>query len=247
MLNQQTIEKLNQLKLKGMLAAVERLSQTQQLAELNFTEGLGLLCDNEITERKNKRIARLLKMAKLRYPQAMLEDIKLENKRTISVPSWQQLSSGNWLGVHDNILLTGPTGVGKTYLACACGQLACRNNYVTRYFRLSKLLESMRIAKADGSYSKLLALLLKVDCLILDDWGLDPVPANLRADLLEVIDDRYDQRSVVIGSQIPVEHWHDYLGDSTIADALLDRIVHKAITLELKGESLRKNTKPQKD
>ncbi len=145
-----------------------------------------------------------------------------------------------WLAEHQNILLTGATGVGKTYLACAFGQLACRNNYRTAYFRLSKRLQTMRMAKADGSYTRVLAALLKIDCLIIDDWGIDTIEPNLRADLLELIDDRYDQRSLIIAAQLPVEHWHEYIADNTIADAMLDRIVHQSITLNLKGESLRK-------
>ncbi len=240
MLSNQTIEKLHQLKLKGMLDAYERLSDTAQLAELKINDVIGLLCDSELTERRNKRLTRLLAMAKLRYPQALVEDINFEHKRAINPAQWQELISTKWLMEHQNILLIGATGIGKTYLACACGQLACRNNYTTRYYRLSKLLEAIRIAKADGSYSRVLGALLKVDCLIIDDWGIDPIEGALRADLLEIIDDRYDQRSVIIAAQLPVEHWHEYIGDHTIADAMLDRIVHQSMILNLQGGSLRK-------
>lgn len=240
MLNQQTLEKLKQLKLKGMLHALEQWRHTHQTTPLKTDDVIGLLCDSELTYRHNNRLQRLVKSAKLRYPNALIEDINFDHKRAINQTQWHQLTSTHWLAEHQNILLTGATGVGKTYLACAFGQLACRNNYRTAYFRLSKLLQTMRMAKADGSYTRVLATLLKIDCLIIDDWGIDTIEPNLRADLLELIDDRYDQRSIIIAAQLPVEHWHEYIGDNTIADAMLDRIVHQSITLNLKGESLRK-------
>lgn len=242
MLTQQTIEKLQQLKLGGMLSAYEQINQTEQLAQLTINDAVGLLCDSEITHRRNKRLIRLLSLAKLRYPQALIEDINFEHKRAINPSQWQHLISGKWLINRENLILLGATGIGKTYLACACGQLACRKEYSTRYFRLSKLLEAIRIAKADGSYARMLHGLLNADCLIIDDFGIDPIEPALRADLLEIIDDRYDQRSLILAAQLPVEHWHEYIGDNTIADALLDRIIHQATILNLKGESLRKKS-----
>ena len=241
MLEQATIDKLRTLKLFGMLEAITSIQNNQALQDISFADGIGLLTDHEVNLRESKRLARLTKNAKLRYPQAMVEDINYEHSRAITREQLQWMVSGQWLLNHMNILLLGPTGIGKTYLACACAQLACRKGITARYYRLSKLLEAIRIAKADGSYSKLTSALLKIRCLVIDDWGLDPILPNNRADLLEIIDDQYDQRSVIISSQIPVEHWHDYIGDHTIADAILDRVIHQAKIFKLKGESMRKN------
>jgi len=244
MLEKVTLEKIRNLKLFGMLQGIERIQANQSLQTLTLTEGLGLLVDEETHLREIKRLARLIKTAKLRYPQAMIEDINYEHKRAIASEQFKWLTSGQWLINHQNILLIGPTGIGKTYLACACAQLACRRGFLTRYFRLSKLLEMIRIAHADGSYSRLTGQLLKAQCLVIDDWGIDPISPERRADLLEIIDDQYDKRSLIIGSQLPVDHWHEYIGDHTIADAILDRIIHQAKIFKLNGESMRKNVAP---
>lgn len=241
MLEQITIDKLRNLKLFGMLEAIDNMKQNQALQNISFSDGIGLLTDQEINLRESKRLARLIKIAKLRYPQAMVEDINYEHKRAITKAQLQWMVSGKWLLNNENILLLGPTGIGKTYLACACAQLACRHGVNTRYYRLSKLLETIRISHADGSYSKLTSSLLKAKCLVIDDWGIDPISPERRADLLEIIDDQYDQRSVIISSQLPIEHWHTYIGDHTIADAILDRIIHQAKIFKLKGDSMRKN------
>lgn len=241
MLDNCFIDKLHQLKLQGMLTAYQQLSQSEQIHGLTLQEGLNLLIDHEVTHRADKKLNRLHKAAKLRYPNAIIEDINYEHKRGMLHEQWQWLTSGQWLLNHQNIILVGPSGLGKTYLACACAQLACRKGYVTRYFRLSKLFNEIRMAHADGSYSRLLTSLLKVSCLVIDDLGLDAVEPQFRADLLEIIDDCYEQRSLVIAAQLPVEHWHDYIGDHTIADALLDRIIHQAKVFTLSGdESMRK-------
>lgn len=240
MLDNCFIEKMHQLRLQGMLTAYQQISQSEQLHRLTLAEGLNLLLDHEVTYRANNKLERLLKIAKLRYPQALIEDINYEHKRAIAHEQWQWLTSGQWLVNHQNIILVGPTGIGKTYLACACAQLACRKGYPTRYFRLSKLFNAIRMAQADGSYSRLLGSLLKASCLVIDDLGIDAIEPQFRADLLEIIDDRYDQRSLVIAAQLPVEHWHNYIGDNTIADALLDRIIHQAKIFTLSGESMRK-------
>ena len=245
MLNQITLDKMRQLKLNGMLSALQDITRTPEFHALTFAEGIGLLVDNELIYRTNKRLERLLRTAKLRYPQAMIEDINYEHKRELTHEQLQWLISGQWLTQHQNILLTGPTGVGKTYLACACAQLACRKGITTRYYRLSKLLEALKIAHADGSYSKFAAMLVNVGCLVIDDWGIDPINPERRADLLEIIEDAYDRRSVVISSQLPIDHWHDYIGDHTIADALLDRVIHQAQLLKLSGESMRKKIDPK--
>ena len=244
MLEQATLEKMHQLKLTGMLEAVTQIQQNQALQTLSFAEGLGLLVDQELQYRHTKRLARLIKIAKLRYPQAMVEDINFEHKRAVAPEQLKWLVSGQWLVNHQNIIFLGPTGIGKTYLTCACAQLACRQGYHTRYFRLSKLLETIRIAHADGSYSRLAGQLLRARCLVIDDWGIDPITPDRRADLLEIIDDQYEQRSVILAAQLPIEHWHDYIGDHTIADAMLDRIIHQAKIFKLHGESMRKKIDP---
>lgn len=244
MLHKETSEKLKTLKLTGMLDALNHIQQTDSLHALSFTEGLGLLVDQEICERETKRLNRLTKMAKLRVPSAMVEDIDFEYKRKVKPELLKWLASGQWLSAHQNIILTGPTGLGKTYLACVCAQLACRRGIGTRYFRLSKLLETMRIAHADGSYARLTSQLLKARCLVIDDWGIDTITPDRRADLLEIIDEQYDKRSIIIASQLAVEHWHDYIGDHTIADAILDRIVHQAKIFEFDGDSMRRRIDP---
>lgn len=240
MLDTITIDKLKALKLYGMLDAAEHIHQSEALHALSFAEGLGLLVDRETHYRQNNRLSRLTRNARLRYPHAMVEDINYQHQRAIAREQFTWLVKGQWLMQHQNILLVGPTGMGKTYLACAAGQLACRMGFNTRYFRLSKLLECIRLAKADGSYARFTASLLKAHCLILDDWGIDPITPERRADLLEIIDDRYDGRSLIISSQLPTQHWHEYIGEHTIADAILDRVIHRAKVFNLQGESMRK-------
>jgi len=244
MLEQVTLNKIRQLKLHGFVEALSEIEKNDALHSLNFFEGIGLLVDREVDCRTTKRLVRLIKQAKLRYPNAMVEDINYQHKRAIKPEDFRWMVSGSWLAKNQNIILVGPTGIGKTYLASACGQLACRQGHITRYFRLSKLLETLRIAHADGSYPKLLNNLLKAKCIIIDDWGIDPISPERRSDLLELIDDQYEHRSIIITSQLPVEHWHDYIGDNTIADAILDRIIHQAKTFKFDGESMRKTIDP---
>jgi DNA replication protein DnaC len=241
MLLHPTLDRLQQLRLAGMAKALQEQLQQPDIAALGFEERLGLLLDREATERENRRLQTRLKQAKLRQS-AAIEEIDYRTPRGLDKTLMTRLATGQWIGEHLNVLITGPTGVGKSYLACALANQACRLGYTARYRRLPRLLEELGIARADGRYSKLLAELAKTDLLLLDDWGLAPMNNEQRRDLLEILDDRYRSRATLITSQLPLEHWHDYLADPTLADAILDRIVHAAYKLTLRGESMRKHT-----
>jgi DNA replication protein DnaC len=206
----------------------------------DFDTRLGLLVDAEHLSRDNRKLARHLKTAKLRIAQACLEDLDYAPRRELDRTLIRQLATGRWILEHRNVLITGSTGVGKTYVACALGQQACRQGYRTLYRRLPRLFQELALARADGTYSTLLARLARIDCLIIDDWGLGTVTELQRQDLLEVMEDRDAARSTVITSQLPREEWHTFLGDPTVADAVLDRLVHNAYTMKLKGPSRRK-------
>ena len=239
MLKHPTLDKLHALKLTGMAAALADQSATPDITDLSFEERLGLLVDREMTERDNRRMSSRLRRAKLRHA-AILEDIDYRNSRGLDKGLVQSLASCQWVKEHLNALITGPTGVGKTWLACALAHKACREGYTAQYVRLTRLLRELTIAKGDGQYSKLLTSLAKVDVLILDDWGMQKITAQQRQDLMEVIEDRHGRGSTLIASQLPTEHWHDYIGSATLADAIMDRLLHGAHRLNLKGESLRK-------
>ena len=239
MLKHPTLEKLQALKFTGMAAALTDQMTTPDIEELGFEERLGLLVDREMTERESRRLTSRLRRARLRH-NAALEDIDYQNPRGLDKTLIQSLAACRWVQEHLNILITGPTGVGKTWLACALAQKACREGYTVQYVRLSRLLRELMIAKGDGRYPKLLANLAKVDVLILDDWGLIKPNAENRRDLLEVLEDRHGLRSTIVTSQLPVEEWHAVIGDPTLADAILDRLVHNAYKINLRGESLRK-------
>jgi DNA replication protein DnaC len=241
MLNNQTIQSLREMRLPGMADAYTQQLQNPQLAELSFEERFGMLVDAERTKRQNHRLARLLRDAKFKV-RAAPEDIDYHQARGVDQGLLRNLTTGQWITAHHNLILTGPTGIGKTFIACALGTTACRLGMRVRYHRLSRLLQSIVIAKADGSYPKLINSLLKVDLLILDDWGLAPMAAPESRDLLDLMDDRFASHSTCIISQIPVEHWHEQFADSTVADAILDRLVHNAYQLNLHGESMRKVT-----
>ena len=239
MLKHPTLDKLHALKLTGMAAALEDQSATLDITDLSFEERLGLLVDREMTERDNRRMSSRLRRAKLRHA-AILEDIDYRNSRGLDKGLVQSLASCQWVKEHLNVLITGPTGVGKTWLACALAHKACREGYTAQYVRLTRLLRELTIAKGDGQYSKLLTSLAKVDVLILDDWGLMKLSAENRRDLLEVLEDRHGRRSTIATSQLPIEEWHGVIGDATLADAILDRLVHNAYKINLRGESMRK-------
>lgn len=239
MLNHPTYERLVQLRLSGMAKALAEQAQTPDIQALTFEERLGLLVDRELTERHNRQSASRLRRARLKQT-AVAEDIDYRHPRGLDRAVFRRLLTGDWVRGHQHVLLTGPTGVGKTYLACALADAACRQGFTALYQRLPRLFEELTIARADGRYLKLMAALAKVDVFVLDDWGLAVLDGERRRDLLEILDERYQTRSTLVTSQLPVAHWHDALGDPTLADALLDRLVHPAHALALAGESLRK-------
>lgn len=239
MLTHPTYEKLQTLKLSGMLKGFEEQQNSTEIESLSFEERLGLLLDREMTERQTKRLRTRLKKAKLRH-QAAVEDIDYRHPRGLDKSLMLSLSSCEWIKEHHNLIITGPTGIGKTWLACALAQKACREGYSALYTRLPRLLQDLGIARGDGRYLKVMTDLAKTDLLILDDWGLNPLKNEQKRDLLEVLEDRHGRRSTLVTSQLPVESWHEYLEDPTLADAILDRLIHNAHRIPLRGESMRK-------
>ena len=237
---QQVYTKLTNLKLSGIRdALVQQSEQPNLYVEQSLEERLSLLLDHEITQRDQRKIDRLTRQAKFRI-NGTLAQLNYGASRQINKTQIRYLAQGEWLRLHQNILITGATGCGKTYLACALGVNHCQQGQSVYYFRLKELLEKMFMAQADGSYRKFINKLSSANLLILDDWGLEPLKAQQRSDLLELIDARYDTKSTMIVSQLPIENWYDMIGESTHADAILDRLVHGSIKLELKGESMRK-------
>jgi len=239
MLSHPTDDKLRTLKLTGMLKALQEQRHSETAEDLSFEERLGLLVDREQTERDSRRLTTRLRFAKLRQS-ACLEDLDWKAPRGLDRALVLALADGRYLAKAHNVLVTGPTGVGKSYLACALAHTACRLGYNTLYLRLPRLLEEFTLARADGRYPKLMAKIAKAHLLVLDDWGLTPMTAAGGRDLLELLEDRHTLHSTLITSQLPVDAWHDYLGDPTVADAILDRLIHNAYRLTLKGESMRK-------
>jgi DNA replication protein DnaC len=239
MFNHPTMEKLQALKLTGMLQAFREQMTMPEVGELSFEERLGFMVDREMTERQARRLQTRLRQAKLRLS-AALEDLDYRHPRGLDKALLLSLTSCQWVKDRRNILITGPTGIGKTWLACALAQKACREGHTALYLRLPRLLQDLPIAKGDGRYGKLMASLARTDVLILDDWGLAPLSDEHRRDILEVLEDRHDRHSTLVTSQFPVDHWHEAIGNPTLADAILDRLVHNAYKITLKGESMRK-------
>ncbi len=238
MLTQPTIDRLRALKLNGMAnVLIEQLKQP--LSDLDFESRLALLVEQEWLDRENRKLKRRLAQAKLQQ-HACIEDIKYESHRGIVKTKMLELSRNQWIQHKLNVLITGSTGCGKTYIACALAHRACLDGYTSRYYRLPRLWEELKIAKANGTYAQWLNQLAKLDLLILDDWGLVTPDIERRQDLLEILDDRYQKRSTIVTSQLPVSHWHEHLHDTTFADAILDRLVHNSIRIELTGETMRK-------
>jgi DNA replication protein DnaC len=239
MLTHPILEKLRAMRLWGMAKTMEEQMATPEANSLSFEERFGLMVDREMIERENRRLATRLKKAKLRLA-ACMEDIDYRQKRGMDKAFIMSLASCAWVRDHHNVIITGPTGVGKTYLACALAHKACLEGYPALYRRLPHLLRELAMARGDGRYPKVMAAYAKADLLVLDDWGLDKLNQEQRLDLLELLEDRYGLKSTIVTAQVPVEQWHEVIGDPTLADAILDRLVHNAYRIQLKGESMRK-------
>jgi DNA replication protein DnaC len=240
MLIQHTLDRLREMGLHGMAQALDTQRTHPDVQGLAFEDRLGLLVDSEWTLRQNRRLTRLLQEAKLRYPAACLEDVEYHHPRGLDRGLLRSLGTGEWIRAHQVVLISGPTGVGKSWIGCALGNAACRQGFSTRYYRVPRLLSDLALAHADGSYPRVLARLAKTHLLILDDWGLAPLAAPDARELLEVIEDRVQVRATLITSQLPLDNLHAAIADPTVADAILDRLVHHAHKLSLKGDSMRK-------
>ena len=239
MLNEPTLDKLKAMRLHAMAETWEQQQSDTQVSQLTFDERLALLVDSEYLARENRSHRRRLTEAKLKLGQACIEDIEYPAQRNLDKAVIRQLATCRWVAERLNVTITGATGTGKTFVACALTQQTCRKGYRATYRRASRLFDELLLARADGSYQKLLSRLARIDVLVIDDLGLAPMTDTQRQDLLEVLEDRYDNRSTIITSQLPTKSWHEYLADPTLADAILDRIIHNSHRLALAGPSRR--------
>ena len=239
MLTHPTLDQLNQLGLFGMAKAFDEVAASGDAAALPHLDWLALLLDREMTYRHDRKLTARLRYARLRHP-AAVEDVDYRATRGLDRALFQKLAEGRWIDAHDNVILSGPTGVGKSWLACALGHRACRNNRSVLYQRVPKLFADLALARGDGRYARLMRQFARVNLLILDDWGPEPLTAEQRRDLLEIVEDRYNSGSLIITSQVPVDRWYEIVGDPTLADAILDRLVHNSHRIALTGKSRRK-------
>jgi len=243
MLKHPTLDLLGQLGLAGMAKAFADLASNDEAASLSHAEWLALLLDHEVTWRNDRRLSLRLRQARLRH-HAVPEDVDYRAPRSLDRRLFDTLLRGDWIAAHENLAIIGPTGIGKSWLACALGHKACRDNRSVLYTRLPRLIDELALAKGDGRIAARLKSFARVDLLILDDWGLEPLDGNARHHLLEILEDRYGQRSTLVTSQLPIARWHEMIGDPTYADAILDRLVHNAHRIEMSGESLRRPATP---
>jgi len=242
MLNEQTMTKLFSMKLNGMAEAYDEQRQQPQMADLSFEDRFAMLVDQQWGWKENRALRTRLRNAKFKFP-AFIEDIDYRTSRGLKRAQVNQLQDSAWVGYHQNVILTGPTGTGKTFLACALGHKACRDGYRVRYYVAAKLFRELMHAHADGSYTQLTNKLIKTNLLIIDDWGMETLKESQYRDFLELLDDRQGHGGTLITSQFPRKLWHDTIGNPTVADAILDRLIHNAHCLDLKGGSMRKNRK----